>query len=115
MKIQLTRKGGGGLAEEPPGRSGTGSSLDLGDSRAASTPAGPKSRRREAEVSRPLARAVAGQAATGTGWPQWEQRFAASGMSLRHSGQGLVGGAGGGAVVSFILLIRVLIGSTTAK
>ena len=54
-------------------------------------------------------------AAAGTGCPQCEQRLAAAGMSLRHSGQGLVGGGGGGAAVNFILAIRVLTGNTTKK
>ena len=54
-------------------------------------------------------------AATGTGWPQCEQRLAAAGISLRHSGQGFVGGGGGEVAVSFILAISVLTGSTTKK
>jgi hypothetical protein len=50
----------------------------------------------------------------GTGWAQWEQRLAASGISLRHSGQGLV--LGGAATTGGVILLSMYcMGSTMAK
>ena len=59
----------------------------------------------------------AGQSAakpTGTGWAQWEQRFASMGISLMHSGHLLVvGSAGCGALRT--RAISILTGVTTKK
>jgi hypothetical protein len=48
-----------------------------------------------------------------TSWVQCEQRLAAIGISLRHSGQGLVEGAG--TTLGLNLFIKVLTGNTTRK
>ena len=53
------------------------------------------------------------QAIGWTGCPHWEHRFAASGMSERHSGQGWV--VGGEAWAGRNFLSRALMGSTMKK
>ena len=55
----------------------------------------------------------AGSATAGTGCPQCEQRLAATGISLRHSGQGRI--AGGSATGGLNLASSLPSGSTTKK